>query len=161
MRALIPTATALAALTVPAAAQDSDTELVPDEGRLVTDLSEVRSADTVDPVLAQRCAEEAEAARIAGEIVVCRSLGTVTDGAWNQADFIRRYAEATQGVKAPDVDGSGIILPTEGSVIAITVTTEFGDPPPPALIIDVEALPEAPEGSDARRIADGLPPLSE
>ncbi|MCP5395559.1 MAG: hypothetical protein H6918_02275 [Sphingomonadaceae bacterium] len=30
-------------------------------------------------------------------------------------------------------------------------------PPPPAIFVDVEALPTAPEGSDADRIARGLP----
>lgn len=32
-------------------------------------------------------------------------------------------------------------------------------PPPPALMIDLKALPEAPPGSDADRIGRGLPPL--
>ncbi len=32
-------------------------------------------------------------------------------------------------------------------------------PPPPAILIDVTALPQAPPGSDADRIARGLPPL--
>ena len=37
----------------------------------------------------------------------------------------------------------------------------MGKVPPPALIIDVEALPDAPAGSDADRIARGLPPLGQ
>ncbi len=32
-------------------------------------------------------------------------------------------------------------------------------PPPPAIFVDVTALPQAPPGSDADRIARGLPPL--
>lgn len=34
-------------------------------------------------------------------------------------------------------------------------------PPPPAIMIDLKALPEAPPGSDADRAAQGLPPLGE
>ena len=32
-------------------------------------------------------------------------------------------------------------------------------PPPPAIVVDFAALPDAPPGSDADRIARGLPPL--
>ena len=52
--------------------------------------------------------------------------------------------------QAPDVSGPGIF---KG---APTVT--FGSPPPPVYMIDVAALPEAPPGSDADRIARGLAP---
>lgn len=129
--------------------------------RLVIDLTLPPPDSEPDPLLEQRCEEEADAARIVDEIVVCRSLGEVTDGAWDAADFERRYAEVTQGIKTPNVDGTGISLPTEGSVITITVTMKMGDAPEQPLIIDVEALPEAPPGSDADRIARGLAPLDE
>jgi hypothetical protein len=46
-------------------------------------------------------------------------------------------------------------IPDNGKGIGI------GGVPPPALIIDVEALPQAPAGSDADRIARGLPPLGQ
>lgn len=52
--------------------------------------------------------------------------------------------------RGPDIAGPGIFHgPGTGS---------FGGPPPPALIIDVTALPVAPPGSDADRIARGLAP---
>lgn len=54
---------------------------------------------------------------------------------------------------APDVAGPGIF---KGKA-----TFGFGAPPPPALIIDFSALPEAPPGSDADRISKGLPPLGD
>ncbi|MXO91263.1 hypothetical protein [Pontixanthobacter aquaemixtae] len=60
--------------------------------------------------------------------------------------------------RAPDVGGPGIFTgpATVGGLCFI--------PPCPkeaALIIDVTALPEAPPGSDADRIARGLPPLGD
>ena len=115
---------------------------------LLPDADEARRAEQCDD----------DAARIAGEIVVCRALGEESDGAFDKRDFDRRYGAATQGDKNPNVDGSGIKLPTEGSIATITVTMKVGDPPPGPLMIDVEALPEAPPGSDADRAARGLPP---
>ena len=102
-----------------------------------------------DQLLEEDCEEEADAGRIAGEIVVCRQLGEATDGSWNKEEFERRYAERTKGGSTPDTFG----IPNHGNAIG------FGSVPPPALIIDVEALPDAPEGSDADRISRGLPPL--
>lgn len=58
--------------------------------------------------------------------------------------------------RAPDVGGAGIFKgpATVGGLCFIPPC-----PKPAALIIDVTALPEAPPGSDADRIARGLPPL--
>ena len=136
----------------------SDPQAEPNDGRLVIDIL-TPTEDEADPISVEQCEDEADAARIAGEIVVCRAIGEVSDGAYDHDDFIRRYGAATQGAKTPNVDGSGIRLPSEGSVIAITVTVPFGSPGEAPLMIDVEALPEAPPGSDADRIARGLPPL--
>jgi hypothetical protein len=49
--------------------------------------------------------------------------------------------------RAPDVAGPGIF---KGEA-----TITFGAPPPPAFLIDFSALPEAPEGSDADKVAKG------
>ena len=149
-----------AASAAPLLAQEIKTVIEPEGGTLVLDISAARAEANPDPILAEQCQEQADAARITGEIVVCRSLAAPTDGAWDQSDFERRYAEATQGMKTPGVDGTGVQLTSEGSLIAITVTMSVGDPPPPPLMIDVEALPVAPPGSDADRIARGLAPAS-
>lgn len=163
-----------ASIAAPAAAQEQPEEpaeateaeqLRPDNGRLILDLAEARKLRERDAVLEQRCEEESDAARIANEIIVCRDLGTVTDGAFNKADWERRYAERTQGPKPVNVDGSGLQFPSEGSVATITVTIAAVCAVPPcapeaALFIDVASLPEAPPGSDANRIAAGLPPLN-
>lgn len=112
--------------------------------------------DESDLLLEQDCEEEADAARIANEIVVCRQLGEATDGSWNKEAWERSYAERTQGEQPVDVAGGGIFSgkATIGGMCLIPPC-----PPEAALMIDVEALPEAPEGSDADRIARGLPPL--
>jgi len=135
--------------------------LEPDEGRLMLDI-ELRPEPTPSEILAyQACAIEQDAARLRGEIIVCQQLdgGSAVSG-FDKAKWERGYAQRTQGVKTPNVAGAGgtIMLPGEGSLIAITVTSKFGDPPPPALFIDVEALPHAAPGSDADRIAHGLAP---
>ncbi len=142
------------------ASDGAEENIQPNEGRLVIDFTDTRGGPDSDPLLEQQCDEEADAARIRGEIVVCRSLGEQTDGAWNQEDWERRYAEATQGPKTPDVDGTGL---PNGMAPLVTIRGCFIPPcpPPPALIIDVAALPPPPAGSDADRIARGLPPLGE
>ncbi len=113
------------------------------------DLSVTVPRDESDELLQQDCEEEADAGRIAGEIVVCRQLGEASDGSWNKDAWEKNYAERTKGGSTPNTFG----IPNHGNPIG------FGRPPPPALLIDVEALPQAPAGSDADRIARGLPPL--
>ncbi len=106
------------------------------------------------------CSAEQEAAILSGEIIVCRrkqdqsKYRTVPN-----KEAQARYARETQyagDLLPPDVAGPGIFRgpATVGGLCLI--------PPCPreaALIIDIEALPEAPPGSDADRIARGLPPL--
>ncbi|HSJ78196.1 MAG TPA: hypothetical protein VK913_05615 [Erythrobacter sp.] len=110
----------------------------------------------INQAQAQECEDRADAGTISGEIVVCRQIGD--DGSnslsGSRAAAQKRYAEETMlkgGTRAPDAFG----IPNHGNAIG------FGSVPPPALMIDVEALPQAPAGSDADRIARGLPPLNE
>jgi len=130
----------------------------PPRRRQFIDLTITKPRSESDQLLEQDCEEEADAARIAGEIVVCRQLGEGTDGSFDKEDWERRYAERTQGGQPVDVAGGGIFQgpATVGGLCVI--------PPCPGeapLIIDVEALPQAPPGSDADRIARGLPPTGE
>lgn len=124
--------------------------------RRVLDLMITVPRNESDQLLAEDCEEEADAARIANEIVVCRQLGEGTDGSWNKEEFEQGYAQRTQGEQPVDVAGGGIFR-GPATVSGLCVIPPC--PPEAALIIDVEALPEAPEGSDADRIARGLPPL--
>ncbi|MEP1421947.1 MAG: hypothetical protein ABJK59_09280 [Erythrobacter sp.] len=168
---LVSIGVCLAALGGPLSAQDEPNGTGPNEAaevaapaapepeeRVVLDLIITKPRSQSDQLLIEDCEEEADAARIANEIVVCRQLGEETDGSWNKEEFERNYAQRTQGEKPVDVAGGGIFKgpATLGGLCVI--------PPCPgeaALIIDVEALPEAPKGSDADRIARGLPPLGQ
>lgn len=104
----------------------------------------------------QQCADQADAGRISGEIVVC---GQITGDKSNNLSGTRaaaqkRYAEETAqkgAPRAPDMFG----IADNGNGIG------FGGVPPPAYMIDFEALPPPPAGSDADRIARGLPPLGQ
>lgn len=102
------------------------------------------------------CEDRADAGTISGEIVVCRQIGD--DGSnslsGSRTAAQKRYAEETAFAdvpRAPEAFG----IPNHGNSIG------FGSVPPPALLIDVTALPKAPPGSDADRIARGLPPLGQ
>ena len=109
----------------------------------------------VNEAQVQECVDRADAGEISGEIIVCRRLGDNGENNFsNREEARKRYAEETAfagSPRTPDVFG----IPDNGRGISI------GKRPPPALLIDVEALPEAPEGSDADRIAKGLPPLGQ
>ncbi|WP_054118527.1 hypothetical protein [Porphyrobacter sp. AAP60] len=104
----------------------------------------------------QECEDRADAGTISGEIVVCRQVGDDGSNSLSEsrAAAQKRYAQETMlkgGTRAPEAFG----IPNHGNPIS------FGGVPPPALMIDVEALPQAPAGSDADRISRGLPPLNE
>jgi hypothetical protein len=109
----------------------------------------------VNQAQAQQCEDSADAGTLSGEIVVCRDLGDDGTGlTGNRKETQKRYAEETafkDAPRAPEAFG----IPNHGNAIG------FGKVPPPALLIDVEALPKAPAGSNADRIAQGLPPLDE
>ncbi len=109
------------------------------------------------------CEDRAEAGRISGEIVVCRQLGENGEHHYSASrDAARkRYAEETafrDDPGTPDVAGAGIFRGPATISGACFIPPCPGEPP---LFIDVEALPEAPAGSDADRIARGLPPLGD
>lgn len=101
----------------------------------------------------RECRDDEEAAAINGEIVVCRVRGNDGTGlTGNREETQKRYAQETMlkgAPRAPEAFG----IPDNGKGIG------FGKPPPVAISVDFEALPAAPAGSDADRIARGLPPL--
>ena len=130
---------------------DADSDTPPDAPpqRDIINLSVTVPRDESDRLIEKDCEDANEAGRVANEIVVCRELGEASDGSWNKAEWEKRYAEKTKGGSTPNTFG----IPNHGNPIG------FGSAPPPAYIVDFDALPEAPEGSDADRIARGLPPL--
>lgn len=146
-----------------AAASSSETEFEPDEGRLVIDILTPPQPTPGEAVAYEACIAEQDAARLRGEIIVCRRAQDAADvSGFDKAKWEREYAQRTQGVKTPDVAGAGgtPVYRALGSMVMVNVTVSLGKEFEPPLIIDVEALPEAPPGSDADRVARGLAPLS-
>ena len=96
------------------------------------------------------------------EIVVCaeeqeQSQFRLRDDARVKDDYARETMNEGNP-QAPDVAGPGIFRGKAtfgGCVKGLTC------PPPRAIDVDFAALPEAPAGSDADRIAQGLPPLGD
>lgn len=71
------------------------------------------------------------------------------------------YARETMDkgdLRPPDVAGPGIFR-GPATVGGLCIPGLQKCPPPPAIVVDFSALPEAPPGSDADRIARGLPPI--
>ncbi len=119
--------------------------------RLILDLSVTVPKDESDALIENDCVEENDAATISNTIIVCRDRGKSSDGSFDKAEWEKRYAEKTKGTSTPNTFG----IANHGNAIG------FGAPPPPAIIIDFDDLPDTPEGSNADRIARGLPPLGE
>ena len=103
--------------------------------------------------------QQEDAAAISGEIVVCRRITGNENRLYSKKEAEERYARETmnQGtIAAPDVAGAGIFRgPATMSGLCFVPPC----PKPPAYMVDFSEIPEAPPGSDADRIARGLPPL--
>ncbi len=166
-----------AALALAASAQSAPTTASPTPERVPIDLGPEAPAseppqqidilapppesETANAALVKECEDEREAGVVAGEIVVCRALETDTAQLYSgsREAWLKAYAERTQGagtIAPPDVAGEGIFRgpATIGGLCFIGPCPED-----PALIIDVEAIPPPPAGSDAERVAQGLVPL--
>lgn len=125
-------------------------------------LSAPPQPETANAALIKECADQVEAGVVAGEIVVCRELDIDTSQLYSgsREAWLKAYAERTQGantIPPPDVAGAGIFR-GPATVSGLCVIPPC--PKDPALIIDVEAIPPPPEGSDAERVARGLVPLN-
>lgn len=158
----------LCGLAMPVAAQEAPRETRSGEARQeaprpageVIDILAPLPDAPHDPNYEDECAREAEAGVISGEILVCARRRDDSEYR-TTSDSRKRYAEETAFVgdpQAPDVAGAGIF---RGPATMSGMCFIPPCPPPKAIIIDVEALPEAPLGSDADRIARGLPPLGD
>ena len=119
------------------------------------------TTEAANAAVVKECEDQREAGIVGGEIVVCRALEIDTSQLFSgsREEWLRRYARATQGantIAPPDVAGEGIFRgpPTISGLCFIPPC-----PKDPALIVDVEAIPPPPAGSDAERIAQGLAPL--
>lgn len=117
------------------------------------------TTEASNAAIVKECEDQREAGVVGGEIVVCRALEIDTSQMYSgsREDWLKNYASRTQGagtIAPPDVDGTGLAG-------GITFTGFCFIPPcpkDPALIVDVEAIPPPPAGSDAERVAQGLAP---
>lgn len=144
----------------PALAQESETRAA-DGSTSIDILATIDDMYGPQPPM-EDCSAEEEAAILSGEIIVCRRQqdqrqfrGVTSDEAH------KRYARETMNKgnpQTPDVAGEGIF---KGPATISGMCLIPPCPKEPALMIDVTALPKAPPGSDADRIARGLPPLGQ
>lgn len=151
-------ALAAAAAAMPGAAlraQDGASGSPPDR----IDLT-ITSQRPVDARQEEACRRRREAAIITGEIVVCGAGQGEDQRITSREEAQNRYAAATQGRSTPDVAGPGIFR-GPATVSGLCIPGIFNCPKAPAVFVDVTALPQAPPGSDADRIARGLEPLGE
>ena len=117
-----------------------------------------------EPTVDRECQRRQEAALITGEIIVCGERERNGGEAPYDREAARdRFANRTRNagsLPTPEVAGAGIFR-GPATVGGLCVPGMFNCPKPPALIVDVTKLPEAPPGSDADRISRGLEPLGE
>ena len=141
-----------------AAAQDGATGAPPER----IDLT-VTAQGPPDPAKEEECRRQREAAEISGEIIVCGATPGDNQRLTTREDARDRYAARTafrDAPATPDVAGAGIFR-GPATLGGICVKGVFNCPKPPAVFVDVTALPKAPPGSDADRISRGLAPLGE
>jgi len=107
----------------------------------------------------RECRDDEEAAAINGEIVVCRVRGNDGTGlTGTRAESQKRYAQETALKGAPRAPDFISDCNDQGNPFGCV---SFGKAPPVAVTVDFAKLPTAPAGSDADRIARGLPPLGQ
>ncbi|PKP91822.1 MAG: hypothetical protein CVT75_08670 [Alphaproteobacteria bacterium HGW-Alphaproteobacteria-14] len=117
--------------------------------------------EAANAALIKECEDQQEAGVVAGEIVVCRALVVDTSQLYSgsREAWLKNYAERTQNVGTiapPDVAGAGIF---RGPATISGLCFIGPCPDKPALMIDIEAIPLPPAGSDAERVGQGLSPV--
>ena len=131
------------------------------EGTAGSALAEARELYGPPPPM-EDCSDDQEASILSGEIVVCRRKRDDAEfRTLPSEDAQARYAQETMNKgnpQTPDVSGPGIF---KGPATISSLCIIGPCPKPPALFIDVTALPQAPPGSDADRISKGLQPLGQ
>lgn len=159
----------LAGLSQAAWAQDTERQesapapedaVTPPEGGVLN--LTLRDYSNMDAFDLERCDEEIDAATVSRTIIVCRKRTDAAASGFDKEKWEKDYAKRTLGQQPVEVAGEGITgkhAAGGGGTIRDCLPGLQKCPPPPALIIDVTALPQAPAGSDADRIARGLPPI--
>lgn len=115
--------------------------------------------DHSNQVELQECRDQNDAATISGEIMVCGEVGGEETGLTGpRQETQKRYAQETMLRGAPRAPDFIIDCKEQGNPFGCIT---FGKPQPVADMVDFDALPMAPAGSDADRMARGLPPLGQ
>jgi hypothetical protein len=116
------------------------------------------TSEAANAAVVKDCENQSEAGVVTGEIVVCRELEVPTGQLYSgsREAWSKDYAARTQGPGTPDVAGAGIF---RGPATFAGMCFIPPCPKDPALIVDVEAIPPPPAGSDAERVAQGLAPV--
>jgi hypothetical protein len=124
-------------------------------------LAPPQTSEAANAAELKECADQRERGVVAGEIVVCRELPADTSQAYSGSHeaWLKDYAARTMNagtLPPPDVAGAGIFR-GPATISGLCFIPPCPDEAP--LIIDVEAIPPPPEGSDAARVAQGLVPV--
>jgi hypothetical protein len=133
------------------------------EPHVIDILAPLPTSEAATQAVYKDCEAQRERGVVAGEIVVCRELDADTSQLYSgsREAWLKDYAERTQNVGTiapPDVAGPGIF---RGPATVSGLCFIPPCPDEPALIIDVEAIPPPPAGSDAERVAKGLHALED
>ncbi len=124
-------------------------------------LAPPQTSAAADAIEQKECADQTERGVVQGEIVVCREVPADTSQIYSGSHeaWLKDYAARTQNagtLPPPDVAGPGIF---RGPATVSGLCFIPPCPKDPAVIVDVAAIPPAPEGSDAERVAKGLAPV--
>lgn len=124
-------------------------------------LAPLPTSEAANAAMLKECEDQREAGIVAGEIVVCREGNADTSQLYSgtREAWLKAYAQRTQNagtLPPPDVAGEGIF---RGPATVSGLCVIGPCPDEPAMIVDVEAIPPPPDGSDAQRVAQGLTPL--
>ncbi len=113
----------------------------------------------VNQAQVKQCVDDADAGTLSGEIVVCGQTTNDTSAlSGSRKETQKRYAQETMlkgAARAPDFIKD---CKEQGNPFGCV---GIGKVPATAYIVDFAALPTAPAGSDADRIARGLPPIGQ
>lgn len=131
----------------------------PPPSELTFDLNASMPRENSSLLRLTECQDRNDAGTISGEIVVCRKVGSA-DAAMTgtREQTQRRFAQETMLRGAPRAPDFIIDCHEQGYPFGCVA---FGKAPQPAYVVDFGALPMAPAGSDADRMARGLRPMSQ
>ena len=118
------------------------------------------TSEAASAAVLKECDDNREAGIVSGEILVCREAEEDTAQMFSGSHeaWLKAYATRTQNagtLPPPDVAGEGIF---RGPATISGLCFIPPCPKDPALMIDVKAIETPPAGSDAERVAQGLPP---